>query len=201
MTLRTGNKRSVDRLRPDHRLNRRARPALGGFTLIELVLVMAMLLIVLAVAFPSLREFFRGRNLDSEARRFLSLTRYGQSRAVSEGVPMLLWIDTKQGTYGLQAQSGFSDEDDKAVEYDLDKELEIEVSLPLATTTSSQKALISAVGANLPAIRFTPDGFINQASPERVVIRQGKEDEIWISQNANRLKYEIQASHPENARR
>jgi type II secretion system protein H len=168
MILPTGNKRT----RSDNTGRRH------GFTLIELVLVMAMLLIVLAVAFPSLREFFRGRDLDSEARRFLSLTHYGQSRAVAEGVPMLLWIDEKQGAYGLQAQAGFMDEDDKAVEYDLKDELQIEVSLPPAGTASSQKALTAALGANLPAIRFTPDGFINDASPERVVIRQGKEDEI-----------------------
>ena len=70
-------------------------PAADGFTLIELMLVLTLLLIVIGVAFPSLQHFFRGRNLDSEARRFLSLTRYGQSRAVSEGVPMVLWIDAR----------------------------------------------------------------------------------------------------------
>ena len=85
MTLRTGSKRN-DR--------GAARPS-NAFTLIELILVMAMLLIVLGIAFPSLKRFFRGRNLDSEARRFLSLTQYGQSRAVSEGFPMVLWIDAR----------------------------------------------------------------------------------------------------------
>src|SRR4030095_5231078 len=97
-----------------------------GFTLSELVLVMAMLGIVLAVAFPSLTHFFRGRNLDSEARRFLSLTRYGQSRAVSEGVPMVLWIDTRQKSYGLQAQTGYADTDTNAVQFNLDKDLQVE---------------------------------------------------------------------------
>jgi type II secretion system protein H len=63
---------------------------LRAFTLIELILVMTILLVVMAVAFPSLRGFFRGRNLDSEARRILALTRYGQSRAVAEGVPVVL---------------------------------------------------------------------------------------------------------------
>src|ERR1051325_11002931 len=87
-----------------------------AFTLIELILVMAMLLIVLAVSFPSLKGFFRGRDLDSEARRFLSLTRYGQSRAVSEGVPMVLWIDAQQKTYGLRAQTGYADTDTNAVQ-------------------------------------------------------------------------------------
>lgn len=191
MTLPAGNKRT----RSADAWRRR------GFTLIELVLVMALLLIVLAVAFPSLRNFFRGRNLDSEARRFLSLTRYGQSRAVSEGVPMILWIDAKQGTYGLQAQSGFLEQDDKAVEFELDETLQVEVSVPLAIGTASQRTLVAAVGGNLPAIRFTPDGFVNEASPDRVVIRQSKEDEIWITQSDNRLNYEIQSTHTPRARR
>src|SRR5689334_18148384 len=53
-----------------------------AFTLIELILVMALLAIVMAVSAPALSNFMRGRTLDSEARRFVSLTRYGQSRAV-----------------------------------------------------------------------------------------------------------------------
>src|SRR5437667_3469223 len=61
-----------------------------AFTLIELILVMALLVIVMAVSAPALSNFFRGRTLDSEARCFMSLTRYGQSRAVSEGIPMVL---------------------------------------------------------------------------------------------------------------
>ena len=64
-------------------------PRRAGFTLLELILVMATLAIVLSVAAPSLARFFRGRSLDSEARRFLTLTRYGQSRAVAEGEPMV----------------------------------------------------------------------------------------------------------------
>src|SRR5688572_7854706 len=48
----------------------------AAFTLVELILVMAMLVIIIAVSAPSLSKFFRGRVLDSEARRLLSLTRY-----------------------------------------------------------------------------------------------------------------------------
>src|SRR5262245_26935387 len=84
-----------------------------AFTLIELILVMALLLIVAGVTFPSLRNFFQGRSLDSEARRFLSLTRYAQSRAISEGMPMVLWLDAREGTYGLQAETGYVDSDNK----------------------------------------------------------------------------------------
>src|SRR5438067_839751 len=64
-----------------------------GFTLIELILVMTVLVIAVSITAPALSSFFRARTLDSEARRLLSLTRHGQSRAVAEGVPMELWID------------------------------------------------------------------------------------------------------------
>src|SRR4029453_11217436 len=99
MTLPTGSKRN----------DRGAVRPSNAFTLIELILVMAMLLIALGAPFPSLKPFFRVRSLDAEARRFLSLTQYGQSRAVTEGFPMVLWIDARRRAYGLQTQAGYTD--------------------------------------------------------------------------------------------
>jgi len=163
-----------------------------GFTLIELLLVMTLLLVVLAVSMPTLRGFFRGRHLDSEARRFLALTRYAQSRAVSEGTPMVLWIDAKQGAYGIQAQTGYLDVDDKAVEFDLHETLAVEVRTAVVLRTALQRNETASVAGNLPAIRYTPDGFIGETSPEQVIFRQGTEEEVWFAPNANRLNYEIQ---------
>src|SRR6266850_4075427 len=80
------------------------RPRERAFTLIELILVMALLTILTSLAAPSLSRFFRGRALDSEARQLLSLTHAGQSRAVADGFPMLLWIDAPQRAYGLQEE-------------------------------------------------------------------------------------------------
>ena|SRR5438128_10544244 len=178
MTLRAGSKRNDP-----------------GFTLVELILVMAMLLIVLGVAFPSLKGFFRGRNLDSEARRFLSLTRYGQSRAVSEGVPMVLWIDPRRSSYGVQIQAGYTDGDSKAVRFAMGEGTRVEVQTPAFATPASQfNQSVSGV-SNTPSIRFTPDGFIGETSPDRILFRQGAEDAIWIVESTNRLKYEIQDSH------
>ena len=173
-----------------------------AFTLIELLLVMTMLLVVLGVSFPTLRGFFRGRNLDSEARRFLVLTKYAQSRAVSEGYPMVLWIDEKQGTYGMQAQTGYLDEDDKSLEFELDESLELEVIRSmLARTTTTQRNETASVVGNLPSIRFTPDGFYSDSSPDRVMIRQGDKEEVWIAKSGNRLSYEIQTSNQQLIRR
>lgn len=179
--------------------NRSADPRRGAaFTLIELILVMAMLLVVLGVAFPSLQGFFQGRNLDAEGRRFLALTRYGQSRAVSEGLPMVLWIDAKRKAYELQAQTGYTESDRKAVEYLLDKDLEVEARWP--DRTSIGKPRVAGIGA-LPMIRFMPDGSIGESSPDRIVLRQGASDPIYIAANTNRLSYAIQTDDASGGRR
>ena len=86
----------------------------GAFTLIELILVMAILTISVAMTAPTLARFFRGRALDSEARRLLALTRYGQSRAASEGIPMDLWINAQLSSFGLEAEPSYETDDSKA---------------------------------------------------------------------------------------
>jgi len=180
--------------------SRRARRG-SAFTLIELMLVMTILLIVMAVAFPSLRGFFRGRNLDSEARRLLSLIRYGQSRAANEGVPMVLWIDAKRRTYGLEAAAGYLDEDEHAVDFLLDEDLSLQASVPILSTTSSQWKEPIPVAGSLPMIRFLPDGFIGESSPERITLTERDNHAIGIVQTTNRLTYEIQANYTPIARR
>ncbi len=160
---------------------------------------MAMLLVVLAVSAPSLQRFFRGRGLDSEARRFLSMTRYGQSRAVSEGMPMLLWMDLKQGWYGLRREAASTDADPKAVEYQLGRELKMELA-NLDTRSTPQNTGPSA-NPNMPMIRFQPDGFITEISPATVAIKEGEEDSVYITLSRNRLNYEIHTNIVDRARR
>src|SRR6185436_11370619 len=102
-------------------------PARSAFTLIELILVMTVLTIAASITAPALANFFRGRTLGSEARRLLALTRQGQSRAVSEGLPMNLWLDAPQGAYGLEAETSYEAMDSKAVEFNLDQDMQLEV--------------------------------------------------------------------------
>jgi type II secretion system protein H len=171
---------------------KRGFAAAPGFTLIELILVMSILVIVLAVSSPSLSRFFRGRTLDSEAKRFLALTRYGQSRAVSEGVPAELWIDAKQGEYGLRLDSSYVDQDTKELRYQVHTDVKVDVQ---QSTTAQKLATVwkgrPGLGANVPKIRFTPDGFISPSSPDVVAFKQGDEAEIWIGPDLRRVNYQI----------
>lgn len=166
-----------------------------AFTLIELILVMAMLAVVLSVAWPSLAPFFRGRNLDSEAKRLLALTRYGQSRAVSEGVPMVLWIDPEAGAYGLRAESSYLQEDDREVEYNLEKTIRVEVEVPPAGTGRLADNHRNPSTPGRFEIRFLPVGTMLESNPEWIALRQTETDQVWIGLNRNRLFYEIQTNH------
>src|ERR1022692_2420330 len=88
----------------------------SAFTLIELILVLALLVIITSLAAPAMAKFIRGRALDSEARRLSALMHAAQSRAVSEGMPMLLWVNEKTDSYGLEAETSGKDGDAKAEE-------------------------------------------------------------------------------------
>ena len=174
----------------------RAAATRVGFTVIELILVMVLLAVVIAISVPSLSRFFRSRSLDSEARRFMALTRHAQSRAVSEGVPMVLWLETKQRTYGLNADKSFVTDDPKAEQFALDDKLEVEVRFSSDAQTAGQTSQFKNERQNttgLYTLRFNPDGFVSPSSPDTVVFRQGDNSELWVAQSRNRLNYEIQA--------
>lgn len=164
----------------------------GGFTLVELILVMTLLAVILSLAAPSLSKFFHGRTLDSESRRFLALTRYGQSRAVSEGTPMVLWTDPKTRTYGLEQESSYSVIDDKIQEFKLDENLTLELTdVPRQTGATGAGSRAGRAGL---AIRFLPDGFVSETSPQSVIIEEEKVGRVWLALSTNRLAYAIQTN-------
>ena len=160
---------------------------------------MALLAIVISISAPSLSRFFQGRNLDSEVKRFMALTRLAQSRAVSEGVPMVLWLETKQRAYGLNADKTFVEEDSKAEQFRVDESLEVEVMhspSALAVIQASQFKNEKLDTAELYTLRFNPDGFVSPGSPEAIGFRQAENGELWVGQSRNRLHYEIYTNKP-----
>src|SRR5579862_732907 len=144
-----------------------------GFTLIELILVLTLLGIVASFIAPSLSNFVRGRALDSEARRLLSLTHAAQSRAVSEGVPVVLWMDAKQGSYGMEREGTKENNDPKAVDFSVDGNVQLVVINTAKVGTTVRK---------LPAIRFLPDGTIDENSPITLHLSDTTGASLWLVQ-------------------
>jgi prepilin-type N-terminal cleavage/methylation domain-containing protein len=174
-----------------------------AFTLVELVVVLSLLVIAVGVAAPSFKAFLKGRNEENEARRFLSLTRYGTSRAVSEGVPVDLVINIKQNKYTMAASGGYTESKTNVLSFTVDQNVQMQV-LPQssALTTQSNFWTPSAMrrGA-LPIIHFQPDGFISDNSPRRIMFIQGTDPEIWIVENTNHTRYDIELGHAKSTAR
>ena len=165
--------------------------AARAFTLVELIVVMVLLLIVASMVAPRMSSFFRGRALSSEARRMLSLINYAQSRAVAEGVPVLLWIDPASSTYGLEVQTGHTGNDSRQQIFTAEPTLTLEAAGNDEMNVSEQEDEQLGLPENMPAIRFNPDGFFDEGSVSKIVIRQGDEGALEIVPTANRLGHEI----------
>ncbi len=152
---------------------------------------MVLLLIVASMVAPRMASFFRGRALSGEAQRMLSLINYARSQAVSEGVPVLLWIDPQTSTYGVEVQSGYSGNEARRLVFTAEPTLRLEVPVTTEAAVSEQEDERMGLPENMPAIRFNPDGYFDEASAEKIIIRQGDEAALEITPTANRLGYEI----------
>ncbi len=178
------------------------KPPQAGFTLIELLLVMTIMVAGLAIVAPSLSNFFRGRTLDAEARRLLALSHSGKERAVSEGVPMLLWVDVQDGTYGLKADPSWGQNDPKAESFQLDKDLKMQVLKPQVVKPLSSRGqgatpqtASTRNSSSLPEIRFLPDGTVDDSSPAALRLEDRNGSPIFLAESANRMAYELRTDY------
>lgn len=200
-----------------------------AFTLIELLLVMALLTVVMALVSPSLGPFLRGRSVGYEVRRFIHLTRLAQARAANEGVPMRLWVDPDLRLYGLDPEFSMDAtlstttapipgqqqpaSGGRSVAYPLASDVQVEADTrSWASMSGNTYALQFRWAAGQGAFaqgrrfsfRFTPDGGIDETSPwgiwfrgnpdpnARTAARSG--DEVYVSQNYARTRYEVQTN-------
>ena len=171
---------------------------------------MTLLVIAVSMVMPTLSKFFGGRALDSEVKRFMSLMHYGQTRAVSEGVPMVLWVDTAHNSYGLNQESTFGRDRD-AVENDLAKGVTIGIAknlnkVPIANSQTGRIETGQALQRKnkLPAIYFEPDGTINTALSVGGISLQDTNSPapVWIAPSASSdLGYEVTSQNPNSNRR
>ncbi len=78
----------------------------SGFTLIELVLVLAIIAVAVMMMAPTLANFVRGRGPTNTAGQFVALAHWARSQAVTDGATYRLNIDTQAGTWWLTKDNG-----------------------------------------------------------------------------------------------
>ena len=108
----------------------------------------------------------------------------GQSRAVSEGLPMMLWINEQTGAYGLTAETSGDKGDAKAETLTVDSTLQIAVQNGTGQSTP-------ITFQEQPAIRFLTDGSVDENSPPTLVLQDAAGFTRWLVLGKLRLGYEI----------
>ena len=175
-----------------------------GFTLIEMILVMALLVVAVSMVSPRLSGFIRGRALESEARRVLALTHAARSRAISESMPVLLWLDATVGRYGVERETPGQKGDPLAQEFTVDDNLRIAFDqaqrlIGQTLTSTRTTGLLPGISSSQrpttartePSIRLLPDGTIDEDSPNAIRIEDSDGSVLWLVEGSDRRHYEI----------
>src|SRR5690606_29737120 len=127
-----------------------------AFTLIELVLVLALLALLMSAAAPNLRGWGRGGKVRDATDQILTATRYAQSQAVHETVTYRIAVNPVDGEVELWRIDG-------ETVTPADGEYQTPVDLPAGFAVYIDRF----DGAGNSAIEFFPDGRI---TPGRIEI-------------------------------
>jgi len=158
---------------------RKSKTTAAGFTLVELVLVMALLTVVVGFAAPSLSRSMRQRNLGGEAARFIAATEYARDEAVSQGVPMTVWIDPAAQRFGVEAKSGYDSALSRDREFDMNPDTHFEV------TGGQRKNNV------IEAVEFGPEGSPTAASIDSVQFVDRFNSVVSVARTTDGWSYEI----------
>ncbi len=167
-----------------------AQSGLKAFTLVELVLVMALLVVMLAVAAPSLGRSLRQRNLDQQSLRLLSLTEYARDEAASQGIPMMVWVDPDSRRFGIDTHTGYTGNATRVKEYVLPDDLTFG---PIDGAQASKTE-----GHGFDVAEFSPDGTLDPASVAAIHITgRNRADTVAVSLTPDGYGYQIVKGAPQ----
>ncbi len=153
----------------------------SAFTLIELLLVMVILTILMAVVAPVLSNSIHGHKLEQETSRFLALADFGREQAISEGIPMVVWIDQATQRFGLDPKTDYYGSTTHK-EYTLPPEVKFDAVAAGSGTTGS------------PAIEFEPDGNPSPSSVQSVRLVDFRGAAAVIALRSDTSGYELTAN-------
>lgn len=162
----------------------RPGPSTAAFTLIELVLVMAVLVTMLAIVAPVISRSMRGRNLEQQGARLQALTEYCRDEAANLGVPMTVWVDPESRRFGADVKAGYTADAAHRKEYALPADLNFD------PVQGAQAAKTSGHGFDVA--EFAPDGTLDPVSAPSVrIANRTNGTAISVTQTPDGYGYQI----------
>jgi prepilin-type N-terminal cleavage/methylation domain-containing protein len=156
----------------------------GAFTLVELVIVMALLCVILGIAAPSLSRSMHQRNLNQEATRLLGVTEYARDEAVSRGVPMVVWVDVANGQFGVREIPGYDAASPRDKVFTLPDGIRFDPARGIASSGEAEVA------------EFTTDGTLDPSSQQTLALVDNTKSSIEIAQTSDGWGYQIVTDAP-----
>ena len=151
-----------------------------GFTLVELIIVMALLAIVAALSAPLLSNSLRQRNLEDEATRLLAMTEYARDEATSQGIPMVISFDQRTQIIAVEPKTGYEGDERRIREFSLGPDIQLSVQ-----DAASKKR------SNAEVAEFTPEGVPSLDSAEILELKNRYNGVISVARTTDRWGYEI----------
>jgi len=141
---------------------------------------MTLMVTILGVSAPALSRSFQGRAVKQEAARLLAMAEYAREEAISQGVPMVVWIDAQGGRFGTQAKSGY--------EGDASRQKELALAPTIHVTLAEEKA---PQDGRTIAMEFDPDGTPAPSNISSIKVADQHEEVATLALSNDGWGYEI----------
>jgi Tfp pilus assembly protein FimT len=119
----------------------------GGFTMVELLLVLGIVVIIGAMSWPSIQHAYEGIRLKKAAEQVLAAFGHARVQAMSKGLPQVFRFEQGTNRYTIEAVA-----DDSAA-----TELSGSVSSSVVTVGGGSSSASQSTG---PCAHQIPDGFV-----------------------------------------
>ncbi|MCF7954276.1 MAG: prepilin-type N-terminal cleavage/methylation domain-containing protein [Phycisphaerae bacterium] len=139
--------------------SRPRRVSSGGFTLLELILVMIILCTVLGMAAPSLRGFFSSRQINDAAEHLVAVARYAKVQSVYQSRPYRLNFERQENDAYEYWLSSIDASEYKRLENDFGNRFKIPKGIEVDFEKFSNDGGISYVD-------FSPQGYSRECRIE-----------------------------------
>jgi len=144
---------------------RPARANFRAFTLLEILIVLAIIAILVGMVAPNLRAFARGRTISDEARQIVAMARYAEAQSIADAAPYRLNIDSDGVWLTTQAAGTWAPPpNDFSAKMDLQQGITIDCDI--AKQPDGQYITFSPTGRTQPSTITLAD-----PSGQRVVIQ------------------------------